>query len=186
LTEAKQVLAEQAELRVESSDEINPIHRQLMLDLKQAQGAVAGYQARQTELTKQKEAVLADLREANNSQLQLDQLTQQAQLTRDNYLQYARNLEEARIDKELENDKISNLSILQPAMLSERPVSPSKQLVAAAMFLMAAASTAGLVLLDERRHTPAGPIDTYSTPRRRDPRRRAQRELASKTNGQSL
>jgi uncharacterized protein involved in exopolysaccharide biosynthesis len=179
--EAKQVLAQQADQRIETTDDLNEVHRQLSLDLKRAQSTVAGCLARQAESGKQREAVLADLRGVNGSQVQIDRLTQQVQLTRDNYLQYARNLEQARIDKELENEKISSISILQPAMLIERPAVPSKKLVAAGTILLAIAGTTGLVICMEKLGTPMPPERTDDVPRQRT-LRRVRRRIASKTN----
>jgi uncharacterized protein involved in exopolysaccharide biosynthesis len=183
VADAKEVLGQQSADRVETTDDLNAVRTQLTLELKQAQSAVAGYQSRQTELNKQREAVLAELRELNEAHLQLDRLTQRVQLSRDSFLQYARNLEEARIDKELENDKISNLSILQPAMLSERPVTPSNRQVAAATFILATAGTVVIVLLSERLQTPVPSADISQ--RRRTPRQRIKRRLVPETNGKT-
>lgn len=150
LTEAKQVLTQQSEARMETTDDINPIHRNLSLEFKREQSAVAGLKARATELGQQKESVLSGLRAINDQDLKLDQLTRQADLARDKYLQYARNMEEARIDIALQNERISNVSVLQPATLAEKPVSPSKPLLAAATLLLAIAGAGALTLGRER------------------------------------
>ena len=44
LNEAQKVLAEQAEQRTETTDDVNPIHRDLSLAMKQEQSVVAGSQ----------------------------------------------------------------------------------------------------------------------------------------------
>ena len=124
LSEAQKVLAQQSDHRVETSDEINPIHRQLSLTMKQEMSVVAGLKARLGELEKQKVAVLADLCAVNQHDLTIDQMTREADLARDKYMQYARTMEEARIDAELQNENINNLSEAQPATLAEKPVTP--------------------------------------------------------------
>jgi len=150
LRDAKKVLAEQAEQRTETTDNINPIHRQLSLELKQEQGALAGLKAREAELAKQKAAVVADLRSLNAAELKLDQLERTAELARDKYRQYSKSIEESRIDAELEINNLNNLSIVQPATYAERPVSPSKLIVLMATFVLATAGTAALILGSEQ------------------------------------
>jgi uncharacterized protein involved in exopolysaccharide biosynthesis len=150
LNEAKRVLAQQANERMETTDNINSIHRDLSLELKREQSLVAGLKARQKELAQQKESVLTMLRAINDQDLKIDRLNRQADLARDKYMQYSRNVEEARMDKALENERISNISILQPAVLAEKPISPSKPLVMAATLMLAIAATFVLVAGSER------------------------------------
>jgi uncharacterized protein involved in exopolysaccharide biosynthesis len=150
LQEAKRVLAQQADERMETTDDINTIHRELLLELKREQSLVAGLKARSTELARQKETVLAALRQVNDQDLKIDQLARQADLARDRFMQYSRNMEEARIDLALQSERISNVSIVQPAMLAEKPVSPSKPLVAAATLLLAVCGPLAFVMVRER------------------------------------
>jgi uncharacterized protein involved in exopolysaccharide biosynthesis len=65
-------------------------------------------------------------------------------------MQYAEYFEEARIDRELQRERISNVSVVQPATLQEKPVSPSKLLVALATMFLATFGTAAAVLTSER------------------------------------
>lgn len=150
LNEAKRVLAQQADERTETTDNINTIYRDLSLELKREQSLVAGLKARQTQLAQQKDSVLAALRTINDQDLKIDRLSRQADLARDKFMQYSRNVEEARMDKALENERISNVSILQPAVLAEKPISPSKPLVMAATLMLAIAGTIVLVVGSER------------------------------------
>jgi uncharacterized protein involved in exopolysaccharide biosynthesis len=185
LEEAKKVVAEQDEQRMESTDEVNPIHRQLSLEMKQEQGIVAGLQSRLGELEKQKAAVLGDLRALNEQDLKIDQLTREAELARDKYMQYARTMEETRIDVELQKENINNLSEAQAATLAEKPVNPSKMMTAAGTVSLAIGGLFGLVLLREAMHPPAVPENTAIAvfpPRRRLRRRRP----LEKTNGHAL
>jgi uncharacterized protein involved in exopolysaccharide biosynthesis len=150
LAQAKAEMARQVGERTETTDNINTIYRDLSLELKREQGVTAGLKARQRELAHQKESVLASLQALNGQEIKIDQLARQADLARDKYMQYSRNMEEARIDQALENEKISNVSIVQSATLAEKPVSPSKPLVIAATLMLAIAGTIGLVLANER------------------------------------
>jgi uncharacterized protein involved in exopolysaccharide biosynthesis len=150
LAQAKQEMAKQVGVRTETTDNINTIYRDLSLELKREQGVMAGLKARQAQLAQQKESVVASLRNLNGQEIKIDQLARQAELARDKYMQYSRNMEEARIDKALENEKISNVSIVQSATLAEKPISPSKPLVVIATLMLAIAGTIGLVLAQER------------------------------------
>jgi uncharacterized protein involved in exopolysaccharide biosynthesis len=184
LSEAQKVLAEQSDHRVETSDEINPIHRELSLTMKQEMSIVAGLKARLAELEKQKAAVLVDLRAVNQHDLSIDQLTREVDLARDKYMQYARTMEEARIDAELQSENINNLSEAQQATLAEKPVSPSKMMTLAAAVSLAIGGVFGLVLLRETSLNPRtlGNWETKAAMSR--PRRRLKRrQVESKPNG---
>jgi uncharacterized protein involved in exopolysaccharide biosynthesis len=150
VADAQQVVDKQAEHEVETTEDINPIHRDLSLDLKQQQSLIAGCKSRLEELAKQKDTVEADLRASNEFEIKLDQLERQTELARTKYFQYSHSLEEGRIDKELENEHISNVSVAQGATFAEKPVSPSKLVVIAGTLLLAIAGTATLVFAGEQ------------------------------------
>jgi uncharacterized protein involved in exopolysaccharide biosynthesis len=147
--EAQRLLASQTAQRTETTDSINPIHQQLSLALRQEQSRCAGFMASLAQLNEQRESVQTSLRALNDHELTIDQLTRRVDLARGNFLHYAQNMEEARIDQELESGGISNLSIVHTATLAEKPVSPSKPLVALATLIFATAGTAAIVLASE-------------------------------------
>jgi len=147
--EAKTIMDNQSEQRFETTDNVNPIHERLSLDLKQQQSLAAGYESRLVQLQKQEQAVLADLRKVNTFEVQVDGLQREVQLARTSFFQYAENFEQARIDKELEKERVSNVSVVQQATLQEKPASPSKLLVALATVLLAVGGTALAVLVSE-------------------------------------
>ncbi len=159
LAEAKQVLTKQATQRTETTDNINTIYRDLSLELKRDQSQVAGLKARITELSQQKQTVLVALCAVNDEDVKLDQLNRQTDLARDRFMKYSQSMEEARIDKALETDRISNVSIVQAATLAEKPVSPSKPLIVIATLLLAIAGPIAFVLGSERLNTWLHPVD---------------------------
>lgn len=150
--EAEKVVTDQVEQREEVTRQINPIHRQLSLDLKQEQSRLAGMKSRLAALAEQHTVALKSLRELNEFDVQLAELSREEQLRRDKYMQYAENLEQARIDQQLADDRISNVSIAQEPTLSEKPVSPRKLMVALASVMLALAGTATLVMASESLH----------------------------------
>ena len=56
-----------------------------------------------------------------------------------NYRKYLENLEQARINQALQNEKISSINVIQPASFVEKPVSPNKLIVIALGLLLALA-----------------------------------------------
>jgi uncharacterized protein involved in exopolysaccharide biosynthesis len=185
LEDAKKVLDAQAEQRKETTDAINSVHRELSLVLKQERSMVAGIRSRILELDQQKKGVLADLRALNQHDLKIDQLTRDVDLARGKFMQYARAMEESRIDKELQNEGVSNISVVQPATLAEKPVVPSRALTVAGTLALALAGTVGLVLLGERQNSPLPPVSGIRPNGRRVLGRRIRRDIASRSNGQS-
>jgi polysaccharide biosynthesis protein PslE len=148
--EAQKVVDSEAEHKMETTEDVNPIHRDLSLDLKQQQSVIAGCKSRLEAVEKQKVTVQADLRTTNEFDVRLDQLERQTELARTKYFQYSHSLEEGRIDKALENDHISNVSVAQAATFAEKPVSPSKLIVIAGTLMLATAGTATLIFLSEQ------------------------------------
>jgi uncharacterized protein involved in exopolysaccharide biosynthesis len=183
LLEAKSEFGQQAEQRTETTDTINPIHRELTLAMKNERSVVAGLRSRVVELDKQKQALLADLRTVNQHDFTIDQLTRDAELARGKYMQYARTVEESRIDKELQNEGVSNISIVQAATMAEKPVSPRRGTTAAGTLLLAIGSTVALVFLGESRNAnKSADSDPHDVMRRR-PRQRLRRNRTSNANG---
>jgi uncharacterized protein involved in exopolysaccharide biosynthesis len=155
--EAEKVVTDQVEQREEVTQQVNPIHRQLSLELKQEQSRLAGMKSRLAALAEQQTEVQNGLKELNEFEVQLAELSREEELRRSKYMQYAENLEQARIDQQLAEDAVSNVSIAQQPTLSERPVSPRKPLVAMASVMLALAATAGLVMASESRHPEVEP-----------------------------
>ena len=168
LKEAESMLAKVSDDRVETTQDVNPNHRSLALSLAQAESDLAALEALWTELDKQRSTIVAELKQLNDSELEIDQLKRETQLARTNYFRYAENLEEARIDRELDNERISNVIIAQPATLWQKPISPNKALVGLLSLVGAFASVASLVfvseMLDKRIYTEEQLEETLQLP----------------------
>jgi polysaccharide biosynthesis protein PslE len=148
--DAQKVVDARSEHQMETTEDVNPIHRDLSLELKQQQNVMAGYESRLSELEKQKTLVQDDLRKTNECEVKLDRLERETELARSKYFQYSHNLEDSRIGKELENERISNVSVAQPATFAEKPISPSKLMVLAGTLVLATAGTATLIFASEQ------------------------------------
>jgi uncharacterized protein involved in exopolysaccharide biosynthesis len=150
IRDAGQVLSNDETERMETTNDVNPIHRELSLELKQQQNVVAGLTARLGKITEQREAVLNETKTLNRHEVRLDQLEREAEVARTKFFQYADSLEQARVDQQRALSNISNVSVAQPATLAEKPVSPSKLLVGLATLFLAVGGTATIILGSER------------------------------------
>ncbi|MEM9185977.1 MAG: Wzz/FepE/Etk N-terminal domain-containing protein [Planctomycetota bacterium] len=135
--EARKVVEQQTSEREETTNDVNPNHRALSLELKQQQSAMAGHEARLETLRDQKKLILSDLKQLNHDEVELDELDREVAVARTKFFKYAENLEQARIDAALEEQKISSVSLAQAATLSEKPVSPSKAIVGLGAMVLA-------------------------------------------------
>ena len=65
-----------------------------------------------------------DLKKLNAAEFELSRMERELELARANYRKYSENLEQARIDQELQVAKITSLNFMQPPSLSSTPISP--------------------------------------------------------------
>lgn len=91
--------------------------RQAQTDLLAEQSNLAGYKARESNLRSMIAQARAEMETFNNSSSTVARLQQQLEIDQDNYKKYSEDLEQARIDSGLKNEKISNISIIQEATL---------------------------------------------------------------------
>jgi len=148
--QAKTILAREVGERKETTDDINPNHRAMKLQLAEAESQLAGHVAQDTLLVAQSQEIHADLRKLNSFEVQLEQLEREAKLARTTLFRYAENLEKVRVDEELDKQLITNINVPQTATLAEKPVSPSKLLVIALSLLLACTGSVALVFGSEK------------------------------------
>ncbi len=154
LKEAQDTLKTESVDRQEITQDINPNHSSLALGLANEESLLAGYEARSSKLEEQRKTILADLKQLNGYELEIDQRNRTADLARTNFYRYANNLEKARIDEALDKEHISNAILAQEATLQEKPVSPSKLLIGALATMLSIASVISLVLISEKLGNP--------------------------------
>jgi len=154
LKKAEEMLAGENESRQETTNDINPKHRTLTLALATAETELEGLLAQEWELKKQRATVIADLKQINNYDMEIDQLRRDSQLARTNYFRYAENLEKARIEEALDKNEISNAIKAQEATLAEKPVSPSKSVIGALSLLLSLFAVVATVFMSEKVSSP--------------------------------
>ena len=139
-------IAEEGKSREESILDVNPVFRELKIQREQAEARLAGLTGRMEALSRQRDRLLAAVNELNESESLIDRLTQDVELASAKVSQYAESYERARIDKQMENEQISNISVLQTPTLQRKPVSPSKLAVILATLAMALGAPIALAL----------------------------------------
>lgn len=107
---------------------INVSHQQIQLTLMTEKGVLSALQAKTETLRDQLSKAQDELKILNSIEGQLDQMQREKEILETNYQKYSESLEQARIDNELEADKISNVSIVQPATLPVKHDRPRKLL----------------------------------------------------------
>ena len=96
-------------------------------------------------------SIREELHQINESELTITQLEREIDLARTNYRKYGENLEQARINHELEEAKISSLNLMQSPTFSETPVSPRPLVTLGVGFVLATMGSFGMALLVHRR-----------------------------------
>lgn len=150
IDEAKKILALESDKREERNDDINPIYQELKTDRARQQTFMAGLQASREKLIDQKMDIQKAMESFNGAEIEIDRLEQNEEISRSKFTQYNRSLEEARMNKALEESQISSVSVAQEPTLAKKPVSPSKLLVLLAGSFLALAGVVASVLLAEK------------------------------------
>ncbi len=150
IVEAQEVVDGEEETREQVVNRINPIYESMILELTQQQSVRAGLEGLVKTLDSQHKQVMTELLQLNDAEVRIDNLTRRVAVAEKQFFRYSDDLEQARIDAEMEEQRISNISVVQPAALIERPVSPSKVLVVLGGFLFAIGGTLSVILASER------------------------------------
>lgn len=131
LADAREIFRGQPQERSLETTGINPVRQELEVSLLTEQADVASLAARHKALTGQHQVVMERIRALNEAEVRMARLERSVQLAQTNYTKYADKLEQARIDRALESERISNVNIVQPASYIGEPVAPNKKAMAA-------------------------------------------------------
>lgn len=69
-----------------------------------------------------------ELSKINSVEFRLKELERQVRINEENYQLYVKHMEEARISNAMDNQKIANISVVEPALPPIKPVKPNKML----------------------------------------------------------
>lgn len=150
IREATDLLTREESKRTQEKSGRNPAFEQLNLALLTKQSLVASLEAKAQSITRQLGASRLALNTLNDNEMKVTRLKRDLDLQDASYRKYAASLEQVNIDHQLELQRISNVSIVQPATLEEKPVRPRKLLNVGVGLLVAVFGAIGLAHIAEQ------------------------------------
>lgn len=128
---------------------INTNFQEIRMLLMKEAGSFAALQAKAGALREQLASAREELKTLNETEIRLARLQREMEIQEANYRKYSGSLEQARMDHELEMEKISNISVVQPASFSVKPIRPKKLLNLALGFFLGVFGGLGLAFFSE-------------------------------------
>ncbi len=114
--------------RKQVTKEPGRLHQQAELALLSEEPVLASYQAQTAQLRTQLADVRKELATLNENEMRIAEMQRDVDLLDSDYRKYAANVEQSRIDGQLEAQRMSNVGIAQPASYEPRPIRPRKLL----------------------------------------------------------
>jgi uncharacterized protein involved in exopolysaccharide biosynthesis len=102
------------------------LHQQAESALLAEEPTIASLRAKAEQLKTQLAAARREVTALNDNELRLAVMQRDIDLIEADYRKYSNNLEQARIDQQLETQRMSNIAIVQPASYEPRPIRPRK------------------------------------------------------------
>ncbi|MFK8114686.1 MAG: GumC family protein [Rubripirellula sp.] len=151
LADAREILSEQTSDRKEVTRSVNPAHQKMselqMIDMANRKGL----EDKRDQLNEKKDEVLAEMKALNAHEGTIAGLIKNVEILESRFTEHAEKMEQARLGQVLENEKITSVSIVQPASFEQLPVTPNKQMCAVIGFMAACAAALSLPILLELR-----------------------------------
>ncbi len=147
--EARRILDREERVRTQTTTTQSKVFEEVRLALVQQEPVISSLRAKADKLSTELVTLRGDLRTLNENELRIARLQREVELKDTNYRRYATDLEQARIDQALETQRMSNISVAQPATLEPKPVRPRALLNLISGFAMALFSSLGLALMLE-------------------------------------
>jgi len=128
VAEARAVLEKEERVGTQTTTGFNTARQQTELSLLAERASISALDMRITCLKEKLTQTQTQLQSLNDKATEMKSLNREIEIQEANYLKYAHNLEQARIDQALMADRISNITIVQPATLPLKPIGPRKGL----------------------------------------------------------
>jgi uncharacterized protein involved in exopolysaccharide biosynthesis len=149
IAEAQALVDKEEPTRTQVTTGINTTHQQLNLALLMEMTTLSSLEAKAKVLKPQLDGARREVNEINHTEVMMANLQRELSLQEAKYRKYSENLEQARIDQALETNKISNISVVQAANASMKPVKPRKALNLALGFFLGIFGGLGLAFFSE-------------------------------------
>jgi uncharacterized protein involved in exopolysaccharide biosynthesis len=147
--QSETILNTQPPDRTQTTAGINPSRQSLDLELRHEEALAASLRAKSGALKEQYAELQQRTRTLNEHEVRIRELERQAAIAEVNYRSYAEHSEQARIGEALEANRISNINVVQPPSLVEKPVSPKPVSIVGLGFLAAVCGALGLAFWSE-------------------------------------
>lgn len=160
LAEAKQILDQQEPTRTQVKMVPDATYEQARAALIATEPDLLAIKAHAESLQAQLADVRSSLEMLNTNDIRIAQLKRKIDLCETDYRKYAVNLEQARIDHAMETERMSNLSVVQPASYEPRAIRPRKTVNLIIGMIIALGGALALPLLAEYVRRSYQPEDT--------------------------
>jgi uncharacterized protein involved in exopolysaccharide biosynthesis/Mrp family chromosome partitioning ATPase len=142
-------LLSKAEQQKQVTRGINENYQKIQLELLTEESNLSSLQAKAEVLKAQIVSGRGELNLLNDTEMRLAQLERDLETQKSNYRKYSDSREQARIDQALELEKISNISIVQPASCPVEPIGLRKLLKLVLGFFLGLFGGIGLAFISE-------------------------------------
>jgi uncharacterized protein involved in exopolysaccharide biosynthesis len=116
---------------VQSTSSLNPAWSQLESNLLQETSRLEALAAGMKQLHKQQETLQEELRQLNKAEIRLAQLQQAADVAEKSCLETSQRLEQARIHRELAEQRITQVNVFQAPSFVSQAIAPKRSLILA-------------------------------------------------------
>jgi uncharacterized protein involved in exopolysaccharide biosynthesis len=140
LADMRGILAEQQPQRVQATEAINPQRQALELTLLNEQSQLDALRGKGQSLAGLRHKLQGDLETLTANETALALLQREVDQAESRHAEYAQKLEQARINRSLDEERISSISLVQPASFATKPSGPRRLYVLAFGMLLATAS----------------------------------------------
>jgi polysaccharide biosynthesis protein PslE len=121
---AKAILVREDQEREQLTEGPDRVYEETQLALLKEEPVLSSLRAKADTLRAQLEQQRTEFKALNENSLRITRLEREFGLQESHYRRYADNLEQAQIDRALEAERISNISVVQPATYDIEPVQP--------------------------------------------------------------
>jgi polysaccharide biosynthesis protein PslE len=142
----REILAAQPATKPQATEALNPSRQGLETSLLTEKSQTAALEAREQSLLATQEELRGELVALNAQTGTIDQLQQRVALAEANHKEYSQRLEQARINRTLDDERFSSISLVQPASFVATPGGPRRLVVLAFGFFVAGLTTAAFVV----------------------------------------
>ena len=151
LAEAKAVLDHQEPTRNHVTTSPNKAYEETHLALMRQEELLAGLAAKAASIATELADRRGRLKSVNENELGIARLRRKIAIEETNYRKYRETVEQARIDKALSDERLSNIRTLQPATYDPKPVAPNKLRACCSAHCWPAAAASAYALVAQRR-----------------------------------